>query len=272
MKDLLQSLDELPLEWGGKNLVLFLDYDGTLAPIAATPEQALLPPENRAILKALAEVPGCQVVVISGRSLSDVKLMVGVDGIDYIGNHGWEIEGPYMRFDTMVPPQVAAAMEQVYYELAAKLSVIDGAFVENKGITLSVHYRLVDEAQAPLLRQIFDRVCVPYCKRHKIKVHLGKKVLEVRPAIEWDKGKAALWFLKKQQLVAGNAQVLSIYIGDDVTDEDAFTALKDKGPTVFVGGESQVSNAEYFLSDHTDVRSLLKHLLSSMTLRENTVR
>jgi trehalose-phosphatase len=268
MRNLLQSMDKLPEGWMDKNIMLFLDYDGTLAPIAPTPEQAMLPQENRKLLEVLAKVPHCQVVIISGRALSDVKAMVGVEGIDYIGNHGWEIDGPHIRFETLIPPSVMSALEQVRYELAAKLSAIDGVFVEDKGITLSVHYRLVSPSKEPLVRQIFDRVCVPYSRQNKIKIHLGKKVLEVRPAIEWDKGKAALWFLKKQQTVWGHENVLPVYIGDDITDEEAFKALKDKGLTVFVGSVGG-SHAEYYVESPAEVSEFLKHLLSTMTAKEH---
>jgi trehalose-phosphatase len=264
MKNLLQSFETLPQGWREKNIMLFLDYDGTLSPIADTPDKAVLPPENKELLKMFAGMPQCQIVIISGRALVDIERIVGVEGIDYIGNHGWEIDGPHIRFESLVPPQIMAALEQISNELATKLSGIQGVLIEDKGITLSVHYRLVSEDQVPLVRQIFDRVCVPYSRQNKVKIHQGKKVLEIRPAIEWDKGKAALWFLKKQLLVWGNGNVLPFYVGDDITDEEAFRAIKDKGVTVFVGAMGGSSHAEYYLESPQDVTQFLKQLAEEM--------
>ena len=264
MKDLLRSWDRFAQQWGGRNIILFLDYDGTLAPIAQSPQEAVLPKENKDLLRSLAKAPGCQVVVISGRALADVKAMVGIQEIDYIGNHGWEIEGPHIRFETLLAPQVTAALEQIKYELEAKLSTIEGAFVEDKGTTLSVHYRLVAPQKVFLVKRIFNKASLPFRRQNKIKTGSGKKVLEIRPFLEWDKGKAALWFLRRQELICGEGNVLPVYVGDDATDEEAFRALKAKGIAVLVG-RGQKSHAQYYLESPEAVTEFLKcHLLQAV--------
>lgn len=248
--------------WGDKNIILFLDYDGTLTPIAQSPSQAVLSQENKELIKCLVKTSVIQVVVISGRSLADVKEMVGIEGILYVGNHGWEIEGPAMNFESLIPVHVSSMMKKIKYELIAQLSDIQGVFVEDKGVTLSVHYRLASEDKGFLVKRIFDHVCMPFRRQNMVKVHAGKKVLELRPPVEWDKGKAAMWLLRKQEILKGRGKVLPVYIGDDSTDEDAFEALKNKGITVFVG-KAKFSSAQYCLAGPQEVTVFLRHILDS---------
>jgi trehalose-phosphatase len=94
MKHLLQNWGIVERQIGDKKVILCLDYDGTLTPIAPTPEMAMLPEENREILHALGRNPGCSLAIVSGRALSDIKAKVGIPNLMYIGNHGLEAEGP----------------------------------------------------------------------------------------------------------------------------------------------------------------------------------
>jgi len=257
MKNLLESWDDVRKAWGNKSIILFLDYDGTLASIAPSPSQAVLSAENKELLERLVKIPMFQVVVISGRSLEDVEKMVGIKGIVYIGNHGWEIEGSSMHFESLIPLEISSMMERIKYELIMQLSDISGAFVEDKGVTLSVHYRMVAPDKEFLVKRIFDHVTMPYRRKNEIKSHAGKKVFELKPPLEWDKGKAALWLIRKQEILKGKGGVLPVYIGDDSTDEDAFKVLKNKGTTVFVGTEKS-SSAQYCLSGPEEVTKFLK--------------
>ncbi len=261
MKNLLESWDSIIQAWAEKHIILFLDYDGTLTPIAQSPWQATLSRENKELVECLAKIPVFQVVIISGRTLVDVKQMVRVKGVIYIGNHGWEIEGSSMHFESLVPVQLSSTMEKIKYELMAQLSDIPGAFVEDKGMTLSVHYRMVARDKEVKVRRIFEHICMPYCRQNEIKVHAGKKVLEIKPPVAWDKGKAALWLLRKQEILHGKGIVLPVYIGDDSTDEDAFEALKNKGITALVGHPGSFSAAQYCLAGPQEVTELLKHML-----------
>lgn len=260
MKDLFQYWDSITKTWGDKKIVLFLDYDGTLTPIARSPSQATLSPENKELLRHLVNNPVFQVVIISGRMLADVKQIVGIKGVIYIGNHGWEIEGSSMHFESLIPVQTSSVLKKIKYELMTQLSDIQGAFVEDKGVTLSVHYRQVAGDKEFLVKRIFDYICRPYHRQHMIKIHAGKKVLELRPPVEWDKGKAALWLLRKHEILYGKGNVLPVYIGDDSSDEDAFIALKDKGITVLVGYQ-KFSAADYYLAGPREVTGLLRHIV-----------
>jgi len=259
MKNLLEYCDQIVQAWANKNIILFLDYDGTLTAIAPSPSEAVLSEENKELIEQLAKIPLFQVVIISGRSLQDIKQMVGIDGVIYIGNHGWEIDGSSMHFESLIPVQFSSMLSRIKYELITQLADIPGAFVEDKGMTLSVHYRMVGKNKEALVRRIFDYICLPYSKQNMIKVYEGKKVLELRPPVEWDKGKAALWLLRKQEILKGKSKVLPIYLGDDTTDEDAFRALKNKGITVFVG-KPKNSTAQYFLAGPQEVTDFLKYM------------
>lgn len=263
MKNILENWDNIAQEWADKEIILFLDYDGTLTPIAQSPSQAVLSLENKNLLERLVKIPRYQVVIISGRALMDVKQKVGINGIFYIGNHGWEIDGSSMHFESLIPVDVSSRMQRIKYELIAQLSGIQGAFVEDKGVTLSVHYRMVERDKELLVRRIFDHVCMPYRSQNMVKIHTGKKVLELRPPVEWDKGKAALWILRKQEILHGKGNVVPVYIGDDTTDEDAFIALKSKGITILVGRQNS-SMANYFLAGQEEVTGLLKHIANGV--------
>ncbi len=260
MKNLLEDWDNMAQVCADKNIILFLDYDGTLAPIVNSPWEAVLSQENRELIEWLVLIPRYQVVIISGRTLVDIKQMVGIEGVIYIGNHGWEIEGSSMHFESLISVKVSSTMEKIKYELITELSSIPGVFVEDKGMTLSVHYRMAARDKEFLVRRIFEHICMPYCRQNIIKVHEGKKVLELRPPVEWDKGKAALWLLRKQEILRGKGNVLPIYIGDDTSDEDAFRVLKNKGITVFVG-TSGSSEAQYYLAGPQEVTEFLKHMI-----------
>ncbi len=260
MRNLLESWDRIVQAWADKNILLLLDYDGTLTPIAPSPSQAVLSMENKELIGHLVKIPLFQVVIISGRALADIKKMVGIEGVLYIGNHGWEIEGSSMHFESLVPVQIASIMAKIKYELVTQLSDIQGVFVEDKGVTFSVHYRLVKQDKEFLVKRIFDHICMPYRRQNEIKVHVGKKVLEIKPPVEWDKGKAALWLLRKQEILKGKGNVLPVYIGDDTTDEDAFAALKNRGITAFVG-TPRFSAAQYCLEGPQEVTELLKHMI-----------
>ncbi len=240
---------------GRKFIDLFLDYDGTLTPIVETPEKAVLNPETRAVLEDLSNLPDVQLTIVSGRALNDLKTRVGVKNVVYVGNHGLEIEGKDIEFTGLIAPRVRSILGIIRSELPSQLSSLPGVFLEDKALTLSIHYRLVDEKSTPAIEKILDRVCSGYLQQKLIKMVSGKKVFEIRPAIEWDKGKAVSWLLQRNKNSG-----LAFYFGDDVTDEDAFKALNDRGVTVLVGQGKQ-SSAQYYVEDDREVRGFLKEIV-----------
>ncbi|MEK6528236.1 MAG: trehalose-phosphatase [Nitrospirota bacterium] len=243
-----------------KFILLFLDYDGTLAPIVESPTLATLSKENKGLLKKISEEPNCSLAIISGRSLGDIQSTVGLKGIIYAGNHGLEIDGPKIKFENQISPRLKLIIRHVYKDMVNKLSKINGVLIEDKGLVISVHYRLVAEKDIQELLSIFTEITDPHVVRDKIRIDSGKKVYEVKPPVKWDKGKVVLWFLARQQFNSEGKNVLPIYIGDDVTDEDAFKALKNKGLTVFVG-EPGNSEADYYLKNTEEVTKFLRLII-----------
>jgi len=132
--------------------------------------------------------------------------------------------------------------------------------IEDKGVTLAVHYRLVRKKDIPLIKAIFQKALIFYQIKNKVKTGFGKKLLEVRPAVDWNKGKAVLWLLAKCKFFLKEKKVLPIYIGDDKTDEDAFKSLRGIGLTIFVG-RPRDSYAEYFLNDTKEIYMFLNKIL-----------
>ncbi len=236
--------------------MLLLDYDGTLTPIAPTPGEALLDDNLKKRLTSLARKDKYTIGIISGRSLSEVKNLLKIKGAYYAGNHGLEIEMESVKFIHPDFLRYQPYIKEVNGELSAITRGIKGVVLEDKGMTLSLHYRLVDKKWVSKIKKAFDQVCAPYQKRGKIKVTSGKKVLEVRPAIAWDKGKA---LCKIEQLSGAAAEDLTCYIGDDQTDFDAFNVLKKRGISIFVG-KDPLSSAQYYLKDTKEVAEFLERV------------
>ena len=253
-------------EWGkikkklmDKFLFLFLDYDGTLTPIVKTPDKAFLSEEAKELLKKLAKVSDCPLAIISGGALKDIKSRVGLKGIIYVGNHGLEIEGPKIKFESQISPRLKSIIRHIYEDARSKFSRIKGVLIEDKGLTISIHYRLVDKKDIPELKRILAAIVEPYIVRNKIKINSGKKVYEIKPPVQWDKGKVVLWLMARQQFVQGDDKIFPIYIGDDNTDEDAFRALKNKGIAIFVG-RSGKSEAQYYLKNTQEVAEFIRRI------------
>jgi trehalose-phosphatase len=260
MKYLFMHWNKLKSKLSNKSIFLFLDYDGTLVPIVETPDKAVISKDIKELLDKVSKNPNCHIAIISGRLLKDIKNMIGLKDIIYAGNHGLEIEGPKIRFESQVSPRLKSIIRQIKENLENKLSGIKGVFIEDKGLTVSIHYRLVDKKDIPLLQNIFTEFISPYIIRDKIKINSGKKVYEIKPPVMWDKGKVVSWLLARQQFAQGEDKIFPIYIGDDITDEDAFRALKNKGLTIFAG-ELGVSGAQYYLKDTEEVIRFIQQIL-----------
>jgi len=196
--------------------------------------------------------------IISGRALKDIRKLVGLRKIYYAGNHGLEICGPSLRLVRPEAEKVASTISEICDNLKVKLGHIEGVIVEDKGLTASIHHRLVAPGKLGELKRIFAETARPHLRAGRIKIARGKKVLEIRPNINWDKGKAVLWII---EALKPKGEALPIYLGDDETDEDAFRALRGKGMTILVSKTPIKSNAEYFLRDVDEVKVFLKKLI-----------
>jgi trehalose-phosphatase len=243
---------------------LFLtDFDGTLVPIVEKPELAVLPEVTRKLLQALTSQRNVTVGIISGRSLVDLKEKVKVDGVIYAGNHGFEIEGPGLSFVNPIVDEIKPFFRIIRQILVLSLKTIKGVLVEDKGITLSVHYRLVDEGKTKDVEKLVERAINSPKSLGLFKVSSGKKVFEVRPAVNWDKGKAIRLIMKRYGKGGKKSGLLPIYLGDDLTDEDGFRVIEKygNGITVYVGESKSISTATYYLISPNEVQDFLVKLL-----------
>jgi len=240
-----------------RHILLLLDYDGTLTPIVERPELASLPVGTGQLLEALAGKRCLTLAIISGRALADLKQKVGVNNIVYAGNHGLEIEGPQVSYVSPAAEESRPLLRQMYGELSQALGAIKGVLVEDKGLTLSVHYRQVAEGRSAEVRSIFERITGNAARSGKIGITWGKKVYEVRPAVAWDKGKVV------KMLMGQKRGTLPIYLGDDLSDEDGFKAIESYGGgiSVFVGERDHPTSARYFLESPHEVAKFLGLLL-----------
>lgn len=252
MKNLLKNISDFEKRLKGKPLSLFLDFDGTLAPIVARPESAELCYSVRTALKRLARL--CPTVVISGRAIADVKGRVGVDGVVYAGNHGMEIRGDLFSFTCDTGVKVKKELARLRKVLQKEAKGFKGVLVEDKGVTLSVHYRLLDARDVSAFSRTFDDIAAPSAASGLVRVTKGKKVFELRPPCRWHKGTAVTWLLERGPFVA----TAPVYVGDDETDMDGFGAVKDRGVSVYVGGARK--EADFFLKNQDEVVPLLELL------------
>jgi trehalose 6-phosphate phosphatase len=252
-------------------ILLFLDYDGTLTPIAARPEMAVLSPQARKILEAISHHNIFRLAIISGRSLSEIKALVSLENVAYAGNHGLEIECPpcYSQAHslgkaTFIHPtakEFQPKLERLEQRLRQKLSGIDGAFIQNKGFTLSIHYRLATQTEASRIKKLSLETIRGTHVSDELQVTEGKKVLEVRPPVEWNKGKAIERLLE----IYGTPGSLPIFAGDDVTDEDGFRVLQRVGGiSIFVGEDKASSAANYYLDSPEQLHHWLGKLLEGI--------
>jgi trehalose-phosphatase len=250
---LLDALNDIrPRLGGAPYLLLALNFDGILAPLVDNPALAVLDPGMDQLLQALADRPEMSVAILSGRERADLQARIKIPGLIYAGNHGLEISGPGVLF---VEPGAAShrdALQELSTALTARLQAIPGVWVEDKGLSLSVHYRQAAEADWEEVRRVVNSVLAG--SNHPPQLTQGEKMFEIRPRLYWNKGAATLWMRKQ----LGQPDALVIYLGSDVTDEDAFTALADH-LTVRVGPPAEGA-AHYYLEGPAEVQAFLRWL------------
>ncbi len=263
MKKFFKYWSALKKELSDKYIILFLDFDGTLAPIVDTPRNAFIPQEIKELLRDLSKSSKCKVTIISGRALKDIRKIIGLKRVIYSGNHGLEIEGAGIEFKSRVSPRLKLIIRHIYKDIVGGLSEIKGVLIEDKLLTISVHYRMIEKKDIQEFMRIFNKIVNPYITRGEIKINPGKKVYEIKPPVVWNKGKAVLWLLARQDFFSKKNIVFPIYAGDDVTDEDAFKVLKNKGLTIFVG-ERGDSEAQYYFKNQKKTAEFLR-LIANLT-------
>jgi len=253
----LKDFEQLALRVKNKKIAVFLDYDGTLTPIVDDPDKAFLPKDMKTVLEQLAKL--LPVAVISGRDRADVQNLVGIENIYYAGSHGFDIAGPDKKETNPGNMEdYLAELDQADKKLKEKIEDIEGAWVERKKFAIALHYRKVEEKNIDQVIQAVEEIA----RTHpKLRQSGGKKIFELRPDIDWHKGKALMWLLEKLDL--DKPDVLPIYLGDDVTDEDAFDTLRNRGIGVVVMDSPQKTKARYRLRNPEEVRLFLNKIIST---------
>lgn len=238
---------------GGTPPAVFLDYDGTLTPIVERPELATLPDAMAAVLRDLAA--RCPVTIVSGRDLANLRQMVTLDGVVYAGSHGFDVDAPEelggrVRRGEDFADVLAAARAR----LKEAVAPIAGAWVEDKAFAVTLHFRQVAPEDVPAVEAAFAAVADAFPDLRRTG---GKKVLELRPNVEWDKGRALLMLLER---IDRSGPHFPLFVGDDETDEDAFRAVAGSGIGIRVGEPHVASAAEYFLADTDEAATFLRRL------------
>lgn len=281
--------DQIATRAKGKRILLFLDYDGTLSPIVNDPDLAFMSPAMRNAVNDAAKY--FSTAIISGRSRNKVFDFVRLSELYYAGSHGMDITSPAQTSDSfnsrcsslhstrtqgkgaLFQPasRFIPMIDEVCEALANSTRGIKGTIVENNRFCCSVHYRQVDERNWPVIAQTVHDILKGY---PNLRLTHGRKVLEIRPVIDWDKGKAIEFLLKSLGLSMSD-DILPIYIGDDRTDEDAFKVLRKRnlGFGILVSSVPKESSASFSLKDPSEVLEFLKILTSwrkASTSEDNT--
>ncbi len=240
---------------GSRYVFLFLDYDGTLSPI---PRRRIklerpLSQYTRDLLASLSNSERVRISIVSGRSVDTLKRLIGLDNILYIGAHGHIIEGPGIRFTHCIAEKLSSVIGKVREEIRGKIQAM-GAVIEDKEITFSIHHRGVKRENVDIIKSILRDVALKY---HGLKIKRGKSIFEILPDTGWDKGKAVEYVLAMLTMDLGDG--LSIYIGDDSSDENAFKAVNKRGISVRVGSSCR-TRARYHVRSVSDVERFLAWL------------
>lgn len=236
------------------NLHLFLDFDGTLAPIAPYPDDAFLPDPHRVLLERLIARPRTRVAIVSGRHLDGLVKKIDLPGLDLIGNHGseWRIDGVVGQDETAA--RARPAMARIAAVLAPQAAATPGVVLEQKGSSLSLHVRMASPSDAAALGALATSLAAAEPDVH---LHGGHGVVEVRPKVGPNKGTAILALLRRRYGDAWAETCAAVFVGDDRTDEDGFLALGELGFSVRVGSPDVESAARYEAASVDDVVSLL---------------
>jgi trehalose 6-phosphate phosphatase len=243
-------------------LAVFLDYDGTLTPIVDDPDEALLTETMRATIESLASVT--LVAIVSGRDLDDVRAKIGIDRIAYAGSHGLDILHPDGARQQLATEHLEV-LDQAQRALERELGDVAGIRVERKRFAIAVHDRQVDDPEArSRVAEVVARLGAQF---DELRATGGKRIHELRPDIDWHKGRAI-----EALLTALDAEDhLPIYLGDDLTDEDGFRAVANlRGIAVVVRGEDddRFTIADAGLDSTDDAQRFLDELYGMITDRD----
>ncbi|XP_027337370.1 probable trehalose-phosphate phosphatase 2 [Abrus precatorius] len=271
----LDNFDEVMSIAKGKKIVVFLDYDGTLSPIVNDPDKAYMSDSMRSAVREIAS--RFPTAIVSGRSRDKVYGFVKLKNLCYAGSHGMDISTPsdsskYGNQNNQTKAidekgnQVVhfhpakdflPTIQEIIKVLKENIKRIKGSSIEDNTFCVTVHYRRVKKDEdVDVLEEIVKSVMTDY---PNFKISEGKKVMEIRPRIDWNKGSALKYLLDTFGFDNFN-NVLPMYIGDDKTDEDAFKVIRDSGIPIVVSDIAKDTNAAHSLRDPSDVEKFLIRL------------
>jgi trehalose-phosphatase len=256
LPDAIASFRQVAGVLSARRPALFFDFDGTLSEIVDDPAAATLVPGAAEALRSLAE--RYPVAVLSGRDLADIRSRIDIPGLWYAGSHGFEMitpDGSHRENDI-----AAAAVPNLHRaadEVAAEVAAIRGVSLERKRFAVAVHFRNAAPEASAAVTAVVHRAGA----RHGLKVTAGRKVVELRPAVDWDKGKTLEWIVDH---IDTPEPLLPIFIGDDLTDEDAFDAVLHAGIGIVVCHDEdgdRSTAARFSLPDPGGVRVFIERLV-----------
>lgn len=236
-----------------KKLFLF-DFDGTLAPIVKHPKRAKIGSDLKRLLQQLAKEKNVEVGVVSGRALGDLKSRVSMNNVLLSGNHGVEARGKNFVFNHPQSKAIRMRLRNVFGDTRLRSVKINGLFKENKGLSGSIHFRNVNIHDWKKVCDFIHQI-KPLCEKQGFFLREGKKVFEIVPNLNWNKGRFVQWLEKKM------GRPLIIFTGDDQTDEDAFRVINRRGVSIRVGYLAK-SHASFYLGSQKKVPLLLKRIIA----------
>ncbi|KAG1668730.1 hypothetical protein FOA52_014276 [Chlamydomonas sp. UWO 241] len=272
---ILSHFSEFALSLKGKRLAVFLDYDGTLTPIVPNPEDAILSEEMRGVIRKLAH--SFPTAIISGRGREKVENFVQLRELYYAGSHGMDIAGPpdllqteRTRLGSSFQPAAhfRPMIDDVYNELCSRMSEIPGSSVEHNTFCVSAHFRNCAEDRWQAVVTAVEETLAS--RSEELCITRGRKVMEIRPRVNWHKGTALNHLLEELGLKA-QPDVVAIYIGDDRTDEDAFKVLQQgrQGYGILVSNKVKETAASYTVRNPVEVMELLQGLVAWAATSDN---
>ena len=256
----LEAFDQWYKAKGMAEIALFLDFDGTVTPIVARPEWAVMNDKVRLLIKELAGL--CKVAFVTGRDLDDIIERVAIGKVSFAGSHGFSVQmddGYRIEFGQAYLDALGHAAEA----LCRDLEPLPGLQIERKRFAIAIHTRGASE---PTAQQATELVARFLDGHSELVLGHGKKVLEIRPAMDWHKGRAVRWMMQRWQ--RNSPRMVPIMIGDDITDEDAFDEISTDGMAILVGDHGRTTKAAFGLPGVQDVEMFLGHVRSIIAMEK----
>jgi len=235
-------------------LLVLLDFDGTLAPFQDQPEAATIAEHAQDLLQRLAEHPRVTLGIVSGRSVADLTERLAIEGIVYAGNHGIEIRGHGLHFLEPVAFLLEPALKKLIAELTVRLNGIPNVRIEDKRLTASMNLR---GARPDDGRRAGEILSTLVGESSQFLWQPAKEAFDIIPQTGWNKGSAVQWIRNE----LGMQEAFTIFAGDDVSDEDAFTTLTD-AITIKVG--EPPTAAAHLAGSPSEIWTLLTELEAAL--------